>query len=136
MSEPIASTGRGMKPHTKILLGLFLGAVFGTASYMLFGLNHLTVEAINKYVAVPVGQIFLRMLFMLVVPLVFASIAVGVAGLGDLRKIGRVGGKAIAYFLLTTAIAATLGLIGVNLVKPGEGLDPTVRANLLQSYAT
>jgi DAACS family dicarboxylate/amino acid:cation (Na+ or H+) symporter len=125
-----------MKLHTKILLGLLLGAIFGIASYMLFGLNNSTVEAINKYVAVPVGQIFLRMLFMIVVPLVFASITIGVAGLGDLRKIGRVGGKAIAYFLITTAIAATLGLIGVNIVRPGEGLDPTVRASLLESYAT
>jgi DAACS family dicarboxylate/amino acid:cation (Na+ or H+) symporter len=136
VSEPIASGGKGMKLHTKILLGLLLGAIFGIASYMLFGLNNPTVEAINKYVAVPVGQIFLRMLFMIVVPLVFASITIGVAGLGDLRKIGRVGGKAIAYFLITTAIAATLGLIGVNIVRPGEGLDPTVRASLLESYAT
>jgi DAACS family dicarboxylate/amino acid:cation (Na+ or H+) symporter len=135
VSEPIAG-GQGMKLHTKILLGLVLGAIFGIAAYLLFGLNHPTIEAINKYVAVPVGQIFLRMLFMIVVPLVFASIAVGVAGLGDLRKIGRVGGKAVAYFLITTAIAATLGLIGVNIVRPGEGLDPTVRASLLESYAT
>ena len=62
----------------------------------------------------PIGQIFLRMLFMVVMPLVFASIALGVAGLGDIRRVGRVGGKAIAYFLITTAMAATLGLIIVN----------------------
>ena len=64
---------------------------------------------VNDYVAVPIGQIFLRMLFMVVMPLVFASIALGVAGLGDIRKVGRVGGKAIGYFLVTTALAATLG---------------------------
>jgi DAACS family dicarboxylate/amino acid:cation (Na+ or H+) symporter len=75
------------------------------------------------------------MLFMIVVPLVFASIALGVAGLGDLRKVGRVGGKAISYFLVTTAIAATIGLIAVNIFRPGAQLDPTVRTQLLETYA-
>jgi DAACS family dicarboxylate/amino acid:cation (Na+ or H+) symporter len=75
------------------------------------------------------------MLFMIVVPLVFASISLGVAGLGDLRRVGRVGGKAIAYFLVTTALSATLGLIAVNIFRPGDRLDPDVRTQLLQTYA-
>ena len=134
MSEPIAS-GRGMKLHTKILLGLLIGAVLGVTLNLTLGGGHSLVTGLNKYLAGPVGQIFLRMLFMIVVPLVFVSIALGVAGLGDLRKVGRVGGKAIAYFLGTTAIAATIGLIAVNLVRPGASLDPTVRAQLLDTYA-
>lgn len=135
MSEPIASTGRGMKLHTKILLGLVVGAALGVTANLTLGGGHDTVVWLNKYIAGPVGQIFLRMLFMIVVPLVFASIALGVAGLGDLRKVGRVGGKAIAYFLVTTAIAATIGLIAVNIVKPGASLDETVRTRLLDTYA-
>lgn len=135
MSESIGGNDRGMKLHTKILLGLLIGAVLGVAANLLLGGKHPTVEALNKYIAGPVGQIFLRMLFMIVVPLVFASISLGVAGLGDIRRVGRVGTKAVAYFLITTAIAATIGLIGVNIVRPGARLDPTVRAELLQTYA-
>lgn len=133
MSEPIAS-GRGMKLHTKILLGLLIGAILGVAANFLLGGDHRLVEWVNRYLAGPVGQVFLRMLFMIVVPLVFASIALGVAGLGDLRKVGRVGGKAIAYFLITTAVAATIGLIAVNIFRPGAQLDAGVRAELLETY--
>jgi Na+/H+-dicarboxylate symporter len=70
-----------------------------------------------------VGQIFLRLLFMIVIPLVFASIVLGVAGLGDLRRVGRVGGKTLGYFLVSTALAATLGLISVSIVRTGEQID-------------
>ncbi|MEO5568269.1 MAG: dicarboxylate/amino acid:cation symporter [Gemmatimonadaceae bacterium] len=135
MSESIGNSGKGMKLHTKVLLGLMLGALLGVAANYFLGGTHPFVEKVNKYVAGPIGQIFLRMLFMIVVPLVFASIALGVAGLGDLRRVGRVGGKAIAYFLITTAVAATLGLIVVNVVQPGKAIPDDVRANLLQTYA-
>src|SRR5688500_17535183 len=136
MSEPIASKGRGMKLHTKILLGLLVGAVLGITANFALGGTHPVVVGINTYVAGPVGQIFLRMLFMIVVPLVFASISLGVAGLGDLRRVGRVGGKAIGYFLASTALSATLGLIIVSIVRPGSGLDPAIREQLMQTYAT
>lgn len=135
MSESIGSSGKGMKLHTKILIGLVVGAALGVMANVTLGGTHPAVEAANKYVAGPVGQIFLRMLFMIVVPLVFASIALGVAGLGDLRRVGRVGTKAIIYFLVTTAIAATLGLIAVNIVQPGRSLPAEVRTNLLETYA-
>src|SRR5687767_6456442 len=135
MAESIGNSGKGMKLHTKILLGLLVGAVVGIAANQMLGGDHAAVVWVNKYLAGPIGQIFLRMLFMIVIPLVFASIALGVAGLGDLRKVGRVGGKAIAYFLITTAIAATIGLIAVNIFRPGAQLDPTVRAQLLETYA-
>src|SRR5687767_1386963 len=135
MSEPIASKGRGMKLHTKILLGLLVGAVLGITANFALGGTYPVVVGITTSVAGPVGQIFLRMLFMIVVPLVFASISLGVAGLGDLRRVGRVGGKAIAYFLVTTALSATLGLIAVNIFRPGDRLDPAVRTQLLETYA-
>jgi dicarboxylate/amino acid:cation (Na+ or H+) symporter, DAACS family len=136
MSEPIGSSGKGMKLHTKILLGLLVGAVLGTLANQTLGGAHPLVEWVNKYLAGPVGQIFLRLLFMIVIPLVFASISLGVAGLGDIRRIGRVGLKAIGYFLASTVLAATLGLILVSLIHPGSSLDPAIRQELLRTYAS
>ncbi len=135
MSESIASSRKGMKLHTKIMLGLLVGAVLGVTANFAMGGEHALVAGINKYLAGPVGQIFLRMLFMIVVPLVFASITLGVAGLGDIRRVGRVGTKAVAYFLATTAVAATLGLFAVNIFRPGERIPEQVRTGLLQTYA-
>src|SRR5687767_2236117 len=136
MAESIGNSGKGMKLHTKILLGLVIGATLGIIANQVLGGTHPFVEGTNKYVAGPIGQIFLRLLFMIVVPLVFASIALGVAGLGDIRRVGRVGGKAVAYFLASTAMAATLGLAIVSFVRPGSGLDPAIREQLMQTYAT
>lgn len=135
MAEPIAHTGKGMKLHTKILLGLLVGGVVGIAANQTLGGSHDVVVFVNKYIATPVGQIFLRLLFMIVIPLVFASISLGVAGLGDLRRVGRVGGKAIGYFLVSTALAATLGLIAVSIVRPGEQLDRATAEQLRAEFS-
>ena len=135
MAEPIAHSGKGMKLHTKILLGLLIGAVVGIAANQMLGGDHRAVAFTNRYIATPVGQIFLRLLFMIVIPLVFASISLGVAGLGDLRRVGRVGGKAIGYFLASTALAATLGLIAVSIVRPGEQLDRATAEQLRSEFS-
>jgi Na+/H+-dicarboxylate symporter len=108
--------------HTKIFAGLVLGVPVG----LILGPR---AEAIK-----PVGDIFIRLIWMIVVPLVFASIFVGTTSLGDLRKLGRIGGKTILYYLATTAIAITIGLGVANIAKPGTGLNPEVKAQLLQSY--
>lgn len=135
MSESIGSSGPGMKLHTKILLGLTVGLVAGITTNLTVGIDNPAVEWINKYVAGPVGQVFLRMLFMVVMPLVFASITLGVAGLGDIRRVGRVGGKAIGYFFITTCLAATLGLIIVNVARPWERVLPETRTALMERFA-
>jgi DAACS family dicarboxylate/amino acid:cation (Na+ or H+) symporter len=135
MSEPIASSGKGMKLHTKILLGLCVGLALGIGVNLTVGVNNPTVEWVNRYIAVPIGQIFLRMLFMVVMPLVFASISLGVAGLGDIRRVGRIGAKAIGYFFVTTAMAATLGLIIVNFARPWERVSPETREALMARFA-
>jgi DAACS family dicarboxylate/amino acid:cation (Na+ or H+) symporter len=122
-----------VKLHTKILLGLLFGAVLGITANMVAG-ETAWLRWIGDNVAAPVGQIFLRMLLMTVVPLVFASITLGVAQLGDIRKVGRVGARTIAYFLGTTALAAALGLLLVNLFEPGAGLAPDVREQLMATY--
>ncbi len=124
-----------MKLHTKIVLGLVLGAAAGVAANA-FAADSAWVRWVGTNVANPVGQIFLRMLLMTVIPLVFASITLGVAGLGDIRKVGRVGGRTLAYFMLSTTLSALLGLALVNLVRPGDGLEPALRDQLMNTYRT
>ncbi|NLG61706.1 MAG: dicarboxylate/amino acid:cation symporter, partial [Candidatus Cloacimonetes bacterium] len=126
---------RGIPLHTKILIGLIVGAVAGVTS------NYLWRDApqllwIVDNIANPIGQIFLRMLFMVVVPLVFTSLALGVAGLGDIRSLGRIGGKTFGFFILTTALAVTVGLVLANVIRPGDYLDPVVREGLLEAYSS
>jgi dicarboxylate/amino acid:cation (Na+ or H+) symporter, DAACS family len=135
MSTASSSDGRGMKLHNKILLGLAAGGLAGVAANLTVGAAHPVVVVINDYLAVPIGQIFLRLLFMVVIPLVFASITLGVAGMGDISKVGRVGGKALAYFFVTTALAAVLGLIVVNVTRPWERVTPETRASLMERFA-
>ncbi|HEX2190835.1 MAG TPA: dicarboxylate/amino acid:cation symporter [Longimicrobiaceae bacterium] len=127
------SAGRGMPLHTKILIGLAVGAGAGGLANALWRDSPGLLWAVDN-VAQPVGQVFLRMLFMVVIPLVFTSLALGVASLGDLSRVGRVGAKTLALFLATTALAACLGLTLVNVIRPGEALDPGVRAALLAEY--
>jgi len=127
---------RGRMPlHTRILIGLIVGAVLGVLVNTL-GRGAAGPMWVVDNVAQPIGQVFLRMLFMVVVPLVFTSVTLGVASLGDLRRIGRVGMKTLLFFLATTALAVVVGLVLVNVIRPGEGLDPEVRTRLLSEYST
>lgn len=135
MSEAAGNGASGMKLHTKILLGLLIGGLLGIAANTMLGPDDPTIAAINKNVAGPIGQIFLRMLFMIVVPLIFASIALGVAGIGDVRRLGRVGAKTLGYYLVTTLVAAAIGVLLVSAVRPGEQIPDSVRAELLATYA-
>lgn len=128
------SKRRRVALHTKILLGLVTGATAGVIANI-YARESPALLWIVDNVAQPVGQVFLRMLFMVVVPLVFASLTMGVASLGDLRRIGRVGLKTMLLFLCTTALAVVVGLILVNLVNPGEALDPAIRTQLLAEYS-
>ena len=81
-----------------------------------------------------VGRLFLAMIKMVVVPLVFFSLIVGIASLGDFRKLGRMGGVTLGFFLLTTMMALTIGLVLTNLIQPGSLLSETDRAILLGSF--
>ena len=83
-----------------------------------------------------IGEVFLRLLKMVIVPLVFASLVVGVASLGDVRRLGRVGGRTLAYFLVTTALAVTIGLVLANVIRPGAWIEPAQRQALAALYET
>ena len=123
-----------MKLHTKIAIGLVAGALVGGGANAFFpGAGW--VAWISDNVAYPVGQIFLRMLFMTVVPIVFTSIALGVAGIGDMKTLGRLGGRTMGYFALSTLIAATIGLTLVNTIRPGGGLTEETREDLMAQFS-
>ncbi|HET7789605.1 MAG TPA: dicarboxylate/amino acid:cation symporter [Gemmatimonadales bacterium] len=122
-----------MKLHNKIFVGLGAGALAGLAANFWAG-SSAWVHWVATNVAGPVGQIFLRLLLMTVVPLVFTSIALGVAQIGDIRKLGRVGGRSLGYFLVSTIISAVIGIALVNLVKPGAGVPVAVRQQLIDAY--
>lgn len=136
MSESTVSPKRGRPLHTKVLIGLVLGTLVGALANALFRSDEQrrVVAFVADGIAHPIGQVFLRLLFLVVVPLVFASITTGVAGLGDLRKVGRMGARTLLFFLLTTALSVVLGLTLVNTLRPGDGFDPEVRANLMTTF--
>jgi Na+/H+-dicarboxylate symporter len=112
-----------MKLHTQILLGLILGAVLGP----LLGDFALAIK--------PIGDAFINLLVMIVVPLVMASLIVGTASLGDLRKLGRIGMKTVGFYLVATALAVALGLAAAETLNPGTGLDEDVKASMVEDYA-
>ncbi len=81
-----------------------------------------------------IGDIFIRLLSMLAIPLVFASLTVGAASLGDIKKFARIGGKTISYYLITTAVAITIGLVLANIVKPGERMSSETKNRMISAY--
>ncbi len=101
----------------RILIALVAGAAAGIA--LTFAPESF-FEPLDKYVLDPIGQIFINLIMMLVVPLVFVSIVLGTAGLGDPKKLGKIGVSAVAFFLTTTAIAISLGLGLGYLIQPGS----------------
>lgn len=120
-----------MRPgqSTRMLAGLVIGAVLGIAAHLLFGDSPL-LDGVVANVTEPIGRIFLRLLFMLVIPLIVSALALGVAELRDLRQLGRIGLKTLAYTVVVTTIAVAIGVALVNAVRPGEGLSPELRSKL------
>jgi proton glutamate symport protein len=98
----------------QIFIGLILGIIVGA---VFFGNPN-----IEKYLQ-PIGDIFLRLIKMIVIPIVISSIIVGVAGVGDIKKLGKLGGKTILYFEIITTLALLVGLLAANVFQPGKGVD-------------
>jgi Na+/H+-dicarboxylate symporter len=116
--------------QTRIFIGLAGGVVFGAISKVA-GAESLQGWLIGIE---PIGTAFIRLITMVVIPLVVASLFVGIASLGDVRKLGRVGGKTLAYFAGTTVIAATIGLIVALVSRVGQGLDAAGRDALTSRF--
>jgi dicarboxylate/amino acid:cation (Na+ or H+) symporter, DAACS family len=122
-----------MNLYNRIFIGLIVGAVGGVVCNFWFPDAPL-LAITQKYLSDPLGKIFLNLLIMMVIPLVFASLSLGVAQIGDLKKLGRIGLKTISYFLVVTAVAVVIGLILVNLIRPGDYLPSDTKSKLLASY--
>lgn len=118
----ITNKGKNLSLPIQILIGLGLGIVTG-----LLLSNH--SDLVTTYIQ-PFGTLFLNLLKMCIVPLVFASLVMGACGLGDIKRIGRVGGKSMLFFLFTTAFATALGLLVGTLFQVGNGLDLAASANV------
>jgi DAACS family dicarboxylate/amino acid:cation (Na+ or H+) symporter len=132
MANTAAQEKKPVPLHTKILTGLILGALIGVATNLTIGSEN--IQGIVANVTEPLGRIWLSALIMVVIPLIISTLSLGVAGLGDLKKLGRIGLVAILGFLMLTALSTTLGLTVMNVVQPGTGLDPDVKEKLMQTY--
>lgn len=131
MSEVSSKKKLGLT--TQILIALIMGLVFGlilnfTFSFGNEGLNNFINTYIVNGLFHLIGKMFISSIKMLVVPLVLISLICGVTGIGDIRKLGRVGGKTLAFYLVTTCAAITLALLVANVINPGMGLDLTSKA--------
>ena len=122
-----------MPLHTRILIGLVLGAAAGVIMNVSAGGNP-TLQWVIAQVAEPFGRVWLNGLIMVVIPLIISTVAVGVAGLGSLAHVGRIGALTLLTFLSLTACATLLGLLAVNVIRPGDGLDPAVTTRLMDTY--
>src|SRR5262245_38966227 len=114
----------------RMLAGLLVGTALGVAAHIGLG-GTPVLDAIVRYGTEPIGKIFLRLLYMLVIPLIISALALGVAGLGDVSTLGRIGIKTLAYTVIVSGIAVLLGVGLVNLVRPGSGLAPELKSQLL-----
>ena len=124
--------------HQRIFIGLLSGIAAGLA---LQGLRHsgllspAFLEGLDASLLSPVGKVFLGMLRMVVAPLVFASLALGDAQLGRLDRLGRLASRTFALFALNMAVGTILGLLLMNWLQPGAGIDAAARSSLVASQA-
>ena len=136
LDEETPDKPKGMALHNKILIGLAVGVIAGVSVNQFLGGDNPKVVWVVDNITQPVGQLFLRLLLMIVVPLVFASLVVGVAGIGDIRKLGRVGLKSFGYCLVISGISVVIGITLANTIRPGRHIDPATSEALQQRYAS
>jgi DAACS family dicarboxylate/amino acid:cation (Na+ or H+) symporter len=126
------TTKRGLPLHWLMLIGFLVGLIGGLIVNIVVGPETPWVVWLTTNVTGPAGQIFLRLLFMLVIPLLFSALVIGVAEMGDLKSLGRAGWKTLALTILLSGIAVVIGLFMVNVFRPGDGVDPALAAQLLE----
>ena len=116
--------------HWKILIGMFVGILFGLGMTGVDGGSDFVLHWIN-----PFGSIFVKMLKLIAVPLIIASLVKGISDLKDISKFKNIGLRTIVIYIGTTIIAITIGLLLVNVVQPGEGVSEETITNLTNTYA-
>jgi len=129
IAREAAPIGHG-RLQWRILIGFIAGLVAGLLAYTLTpGAEWITT--VVTYVTGPIGQIFLRLLFMLVIPLLFSALVVGIAEMGEIRALKKIGLRTLAYTVVVSGIAVALSIALVNLLRPGDGVDPAAARELL-----
>jgi DAACS family dicarboxylate/amino acid:cation (Na+ or H+) symporter len=132
MSDPVKK--RGLDLQWQMLIGFLVGLVAGLIVYSLQR-DAAWVEGVTKYVTGPIGQVFLRLLFMLVIPLLFSALVVGISEMGEVRALKRVGLRTLAYTIIVSAMGFAVSLAVFNLFQPGAGVDRATAAQLLADQA-
>ncbi len=126
--------GGGMALHTKILIGLLIGLVAGVICSLTLGPEASGLNYVIENITQPIGQVWLRLLLMIVIPLVFSALILGIAGMGDIRELGRVGIKTLGYTLVISALSVVIGITMVNIINPGASVSPDTAAALQDEY--
>lgn len=138
MTNTAATGGRVEVKHNglqwRILIGFILGLTLGLLAYT-FAADAAWVQTIITYVTIPIGQIFLRLLFMLVLPLLFSALVVGIAEMGEIRALRKVGIATLVYTIIVSGIAVALSLLVVNVLRPGDGVNQAAAQELLAKSA-
>jgi Na+/H+-dicarboxylate symporter len=129
-APPPSSSADHHRLQLRILIGFVAGLALGLAVYATSP-DAGWVDTVITYVTQPIGQIFLRLLFMLVLPLLFAALVVGVAEMGEVRMLRSVGLKTLIYTIVVSGIAVALSLALVNLLQPGGGVDPVIARQMI-----
>jgi Na+/H+-dicarboxylate symporter len=129
MAAEAAPIGHG-KLQWRILIGFLAGLVLGLAAYT-FAPGAGWLETVVTYVTGPIGQVFLRLLFMLVIPLLFSALVVGIAEMGEIRALKNVGIATLVYTVIVSGIAVALSIALVNVLRPGDGVDQQAAQELL-----
>jgi DAACS family dicarboxylate/amino acid:cation (Na+ or H+) symporter len=114
----------------RMLIGFVVGLAAGLLTYT-FARDASWVAPFVTYVTGPIGQIFLRLLFMLVIPLLFSALVVGIAEMGEIRALKSVGIKTLVYTVIVSSIAVAVSIAMVNILRPGDGVDPAAARDLL-----
>lgn len=127
-----ASDVRRLALHWRVLLGFAVGIAAGAIAYAV-GAETPLIAGLIDYVAAPAGQLFLRLLFMLVLPLMFSALVLGVAEIGDIAALGRIGWRTLIYTAVVTSIAILIGLVVVNLIQPGHGMDSEMLRSVMSA---
>ncbi|AQR61984.1 dicarboxylate/amino acid:cation symporter [Brevundimonas sp. LM2] len=125
----------GIALHWLMLIGFTIGLAGGLFVNQAVGPDDYWVQFVTSNITGPAGQIFLRLLFMLVIPLLFSALVVGVAEMGDLKSLGRAGIKTLLLTIVVSGIAVLIGIGMVNFFRPGDGVDPVLAQQLLAQGA-
>jgi Na+/H+-dicarboxylate symporter len=135
MTATADTPAKGLPMHWKIAIGFATGLIFGLLAFYFAGPDAVWVQRFIEYVTTPFSSIFLRLIFMLVIPLLFSALVVGIGEMGDVRTLGKIGWRTLGYTALLSAMAVLIGLLLVNWIKPGAGVDSAEALRLMSEQS-